>query len=317
MRERTPFPASLLSSLPNLKLLLTTGPRNASLDLHAATAQGIIIAGTLGKGVPARRRDQGGAENVAAETRLRFQATAQHTWSLILALTSRIAVDSQALQLQLKEPLSEDASVKGYGPWESGFAVNLAGKTLGLVGLGKLGAQTARTGVLGFGMKVIAWSENLTQEKADATAKEFGLQAGVFKVVGKEEVFRKADVVSLHYVLSPRSIGMVGEKELAWMKKSVFLINTSRGPLIDEQALYQCLVEGRIRGAGLDVFWGEPLEERSKWRTTEWGKEGRSELVLSPHMGYVDETVLRRWYEEQAENIERWIRGEEVLYRLN
>jgi len=161
----------------------------------------------------------------------------------------------------------------------------LGGKTLGLCGLGKLGANAARIGAQGFGMNVIAWSENLTQEKADAAAETAGLPRGTFKAVTKAELFQNADVISLHYVLSPRSRGIVGDEELKMMKPSSVLVNSSRGPLVDEQALLSALQQGALRGAALDVWWQEPLPADSPWRSY----KGKSELVMSPHMGYVNE----------------------------
>ncbi|MCJ1372768.1 hypothetical protein MMC20_003993 [Loxospora ochrophaea] len=294
MRERTPFPAAVLSSLPNLKLLLTTGPRNAAIDLPAATAAGIIVTGTLGGG-----RSDGSS----AQKRPRgYDATAEHTWALILGVTKSIARD--------------DAVVKS-GGWQSGLSMGLRGKKLGIVGLGRLGGSVARIGVLGFGMEVMAWSENLTAEKAAEVAEKNGLGREQIRAVGKEELFGTADVVSVHYVLSERSVGMVGEKELRGMKSGAVFVNTSRGPLVDEGALLAVLKEGRVKGAGLDVFNREPLEQESEWRSERWGEEGRSEVVLSPHMGYVEENTMRNWYDEQVENVERWLDGKEVLNRLN
>lgn len=137
------------------------------------------------------------------------------------------------------------------------------------------------------------------------------------KAVGKEELFRSADVVSLHYVLSERSRGIVGERELDWMKSSALLVNTSRGPLIDDEALYGALENGRIRGAALDVFDVEPLPAESQWRSTKWGTQGRSNLIITPHMGYVEDGIMHTWYEETAENLERWLRGDTLLHGLN
>lgn len=270
MRERTPFPATLQSQLPNLKVILTTGVRNASLDIPAATSQGIVIAGTTGAkpGHP----DHSAKESAQAPPPPGYDSTTQHTWALILSLCSRIPQDNAALR--------SDPKV-----WQSGFSLALGGKTLGLCGLGKLGANAARIGAQAFGMNVIAWSENLTQEKADTAAEGAGLPRGTFKAVSKKELFENADVVSLHYVLSPRSRGIVGKEELGWMKSTSVLINSSRGPLIDEGALLETLEKGGIRGAALDVWWKEPLPSDSPWRSY----NGKSELVMSPHMGYVNE----------------------------
>lgn len=195
--------------------------------------------------------------------------------------------------------------------------MNLAGKTLGLVGLGKLGAEVARVAVLAFDMRVVAWSENLTGEKVGAVAKEVGVEAGKMRCArSKEELFEVADVVSLHYVLSERSRGVVGRAELGRMKEGALLVNTSRGPLVEEKALLETLSRGRIRGAALDVFDLEPLPADSPWRTTAWGTEGRSEVVLTPHMGYGDEQI-HAWYEEVAQNLARWLDGRELTTRLN
>ena len=285
MRERTPFPAEVVNALPNLKLLLTESMRNLALDLQACADRGVVVAGTTGRPVG-------------------LHSTVQHTWALILGLARHIARD--------------DAAVKRGGWQGSPLATNVSGKTLGILGLGKLGAQTARIAILALGMRVIAWSANLTQEKADEQAQAQGLPAGSFEAVSsKPEFFRRADVVSLHNVLSERSRGIVGKTELETMKPTALLVNTSRGPLIDEAALLEALNAGQIRGAALDVFDTEPLPVESPWRTTAWGQDGRSEVVLSPHMGYGEEDQLNGWYEELAENLRRWLDGEEVQARMN
>jgi phosphoglycerate dehydrogenase-like enzyme len=284
MRERTPFAAKTISALPNLKLLLTTGTRNLSLDLEAFTRSNVAVAGTEG-------RPPG------------VNSTVQHTWALILGFARHIARD--------------DAAVKR-GAWQGSLGVNLSGKTLGLLGLGKLGSQVGNIGTSAFGMKILAWSTNLTQVKADEQAQAQGLPAGTFAVAAsKEEFFAQSDVVSVHSVLSDRSRGIVGAAELAKMRSSAFIVNTSRGPLIDEKALLKTLNAGHIRGAALDVFDPEPLPLDSPWRTTPWGQDGRSEVLLSPHMGYGEEELLRGWYCETAENLERWLNGQELLRRLN
>ncbi|KAH6659130.1 D-isomer specific 2-hydroxyacid dehydrogenase [Truncatella angustata] len=286
MRERTPFPGELLRELPNLRLLLATGTQFETFDTAAARALGIAVAAAPGRG----RTDGRRASHVPPRPRLDIRRggshpTTQHAWALILALARNVAAD--------------DAAMKGPGKrWQTGLAVGLTGATLGVVGLGRLGAAVARIGALAFGMRVVCWSENLTQEKADAAA---------------EELFRSADVVSLHYVLSERSRGTVGRRELELMKRSALLVNTSRGPLVDQEALYHALRRGGIRGAALDVFDIEPLPEDSPWRSTEWG----SKLLLTPHMGYVEEGIMHTWYEETAENVERWLQGQDVLHRLN
>ncbi|EAW06523.1 D-2-hydroxyacid dehydrogenase family protein [Aspergillus clavatus NRRL 1] len=284
MRERTPFSADTIAALPCLKLLLTTGNRNLSLDLDALTKRGIPVAGTVG-------RPPG------------VDSTVQHTWALILALARHVARD--------------DAAVKE-GRWQGSLGVNLSGKTLALLGLGKLGAQVGKIAVLAFGMKAIAWSANLTQEKADEQALAQGLPVGSFEAVAsKTEFLQRADVLSLHYVLSERSRGIVGASELASLRPGAMIINTSRGPLIDQSALLETLNAGRVRGAALDVFDPEPLPADSPWRTTAWGQDGRSEVLLTPHMGYGEEDLINGWYKEVAANLERWLDGKELQIRLN
>ncbi|KAG9028389.1 hypothetical protein FRB95_006520 [Tulasnella sp. JGI-2019a] len=289
MRERTPFPADLLKKLPNLKYLTTTGMRNAAIDVKAATELGIILTGTTS---PAVRGPD---------------STTQHTWALILAITRGIARD--------------DTLVK-HGGWQTGFATGLSGKTLGVLGLGRLGAAVAKIAVIAFGMKVIAWSSSLTQEAADEKAQECGLtvvdDAGekTFKAVTKAELFKQADILTVHYVLSDRSKGILGRDDLTQMKPTAYLVNTSRGPLIDEAALLDTLKAGSIRGAALDVFELEPLPKDSEWRTTVWGEGPHAQVLLSPHMGYVEEETISFWYAETAKNVERWPKGEDVLNRL-
>lgn len=300
MRERTPFPADLQTQLPNLKLLLNSGARNASIDMPCASSHGIVVTGTKGD----RPTDREALERLDELPPPAGHSTVvQHAWAQLLGLCSRIPQDDHALKSGAP------------GKWQSGLMVPLAGKKLGILGLGKLGVGMARVGVLAWGMEIVAWSENLTQEKADAAAEGAGLAKGCFRAVGKEELFREADVVSVHYVLSARSRGVVGAKELAGMKGGAVVVNTSRGPLIDEGALVEALREGRIGGACLDVFDEEPLPADSPWRSAnEWAK---SEVLLSPHMGYANTGTMNRWYQEQAENVERWMKGEEVLNRMN
>jgi lactate dehydrogenase-like 2-hydroxyacid dehydrogenase len=311
MRERTPFPADLLRELPNLKVLLATGTQFETFDLTAAKELGIVVAAAPGKG-----RTDGRSTIVRPKLDIKkggSHPTTQHAWALILALARNVATD--------------DRVMKEGGGWQTQLAKGLTGTTLGVVGLGRLGAAVARIGVLAWGMRVLCWSENLTQEKANQKAEEMGLpiygggpdgpEAPTFTAVGKEELFRNADVVSLHYVLSDRSRGIVGANELAQMKDSALLVNTSRGPLIDDRALYDALQKGRISGAALDVFDIEPLPADSPWRSEEWGRDGRSNLLLTPHMGYVEEGIMHTWYEETAENLERWLQGKDLLHRLN
>lgn len=284
MRERTPFPAELIARLPKLKLFLSTSLRNKALDLDAFRARGIPVAGTVDK-----NRKTAGTDS-----------TTQHCVTLILALTRGVARD--------------DAAVKE-GLWQTSFATGLSGKTLGIVGLGRLGANVARIMKTAFNMKIVAWSTNLTQEAADDKARELRLpledETGekTFKAVSRDELFGTADVISLHIVLSERSRGLVSIADLSKMKKSSFIVNTSRGPLIVERDLLDHLKAGRIRGAALDVFDLEPLPADSEWRNKNWGKDGSSEVLLTPHMGYVEEATLGSWYEQQVANIERWAAG--------
>jgi lactate dehydrogenase-like 2-hydroxyacid dehydrogenase len=290
MRERTPFPRALIDRLPNLKLLLTTGTRNNSLDLVAFKERGIPVAGavdsTPGKGVGT-------------------DSTTEHCVAMILALARNIVQD--------------DESVKS-GGWQTGFTTGLNGKTLGTVGLGRLGAAVAKIMRLAFRMKIVSWSTNLTQEAADEKAKQVGLPVEdengekTFKVVSREEVFSNADVVTLHLVLSDRSRGMISSTDLSRMKKSAFFVNTSRGPLVVEHDLMDVLKKGQIRGAGLDVYEIEPLPADSEWRTVKWGQNGRSHVLLTPHTGYVEEGTIKDWYQQQVENIKRWKDGQALIH---
>jgi phosphoglycerate dehydrogenase-like enzyme len=296
MRERTPFTPDLLEQLPNLKLLIVTGARHLSFDTAAAEKNGLVIAKAMGHG----RKADPGANPLSAGG---AQATTQHTWALILGLTRGIAREDQALK---------------DGKWQTGFAIGTAGKTLGVLGLGRLGATTARIGVLAFGMNVLAWSANLTQERADETAKSLGLPIEVdgkktFKVVSKEELLKESDVVSLHYPLTQATKGLVGKDELALMKKTALLVNTSRGPLVDELALLESLEKGSIAGVALDVFDVEPLQKNHPFRSNKWGTQGRSQLLISPHMGYVEKETLDLFYEETAAILKKWLDGEQSV----
>lgn len=292
MRERTALPADVIRSLPNLKLLLTTGMKNSAIDMATCSERGIIVAGAKGIG-------RGGE----AKPPTSIDSTLQHCWALILGIARNISRDD----LRIKQ-----------GLWEASLATGLSGKTLGLLGFGNLGARVASVGAYAFGMKVMAWSSNLTQEAANKKAEAFGLPEGTFKVASsKEELLRTADILSIHYVLSERSRDILGANELALLKSSALLVNTSRGPLVNEDALLDILMQGKIKGAALDVFEVEPLPKESVWRTTQWGRNGRSEVLLSPHMGYVEEGVMNRWYEDTASNLELWIEGKEIPTRLN
>ncbi len=300
MRERTPLPAELMKQLPNLKLILSNGHRNNSLDLPAAKALGIVITATTGEGrtdkpSPKQRKRKGP------------DSTTQHAVALILGIARCLAAD--------------DKNVKS-GLWQTDLTTGLSGKTYATMGLGRLGGSVAKIMYQSFGMRIIAWSNSLTQEAADQKAQDLGLptedEGGkIFEVVGKEELFEQADVLSVHYVLSPRSVGIVGAADLALLKPSALFINTSRGPLVTESALLECLEQGRIRGAAIDVYDVEPLPLDSKWRTVKWGEDGRSNVLLSPHMGYVEEETMGNWYEEQVEIAQRWYEGKDLIKVLN
>ncbi|KAL6712351.1 hypothetical protein ACN47E_000228 [Coniothyrium glycines] len=314
IRERTPFPSELIHQLPNLKIIFATGGKFESWDTDTMKERGISVYAAPGKG----RTDGKGSGQSPRSLPVKKgggHPTTQHVWALILALARNVAAD--------------DAVVKGKGGkpgWQTELAIGLQGKTLGLVGLGRIGAHVARVGVLAFGMKILCWSANLTQDKADALAEEVGVpvtgggmldaSAKTFKVVSKHDLFSSADVISVHYVLSDRSHGIVGARDLACMRPSALLVNTSRGPLVDEAALLHALTRKQIRGAALDVFDLEPLPADSPWRTTAWDSHDTSRVLLTPHMGYVEEGTLTRWYEETAENLERLIEGRDLLHRI-
>ena len=253
MRERTPFKEPLVSQLPNLKLILSTGRRNAAIDLDYAHSRGITVCNT------------GYSSHGAME----------HSWALILSA--------------LRHIVEENTSLRAAG-WQTRVGIDLKGKTLGVVGLGNIGADIAKI-ARAFDMKVIAWSQNLTDEKA----REAGAER-----VEKLELFRQADIVTLHLILSGRSRGIVGRDELAAMKKSAWLINTSRGPLIDEAALIETLTEGRIAGAALDVFDTEPLPADHPFRILK-------NVLATPHVGYVTEDTYKIFYEDIVENIQAWL----------
>jgi phosphoglycerate dehydrogenase-like enzyme len=258
MRERTPFPASVLGQLSNLRLLVTTGMRNASIDMAAARDLGIVVSGTAGTD----------------------PATAEMTWALILGQARHIA--------------EEDHSIR-QGGWQTTVGTDLHGATLGVIGLGKLGAQVSRVGQA-FGMRVIAWSQNLTAERAA----EIGVVA-----VTKEELFATADIITIHLVLSERSLGLVGAADFARMKPTAFLVNTSRGPIVDEAALVEALRAGTIGGAAIDVYSVEPLPADHPYRDT-------PNLLLSPHLGYVTKGTYEIFFTEAVADIVAFRSGEPV-----
>jgi glycerate dehydrogenase len=227
----------------------------------------------------------------------------QHTWALLLALANNIPRDDRLV---------------ASGDWSSGTPLNtlLTGKTLAILGLGQLGSEVARMGVA-FGMKVVAWSTNLTQASADAAAASHGFAAGTYSVVSRNQLFADADVLSVHLILSSRSRGLVTRADLGRMKPTALLINTARGPLIDEEALLDVLQGGAIRGAALDVFDIEPLPRDSRWRTTEWGADGCAQVILTPHTGYAFDDMLRFMWARTADNVGRIIGGHEPMWRLD
>ncbi|MFD7323159.1 D-2-hydroxyacid dehydrogenase family protein [Streptomyces sp. NPDC059875] len=260
MRERTPLDAEVLKRLPRLRLIVTSGMRNASIDLAAAAGLGITVCGTASSSEP----------------------PAELTWALILGLARHVRTEAQAL--------------RDGGPWQSTVGTDLAGRTLGLVGLGKIGGRVARVG-LAFGMDVLAWSPNLTEERA--------AEHGVALAPGKRELLERSDVVSLHMVLSDRTRGLIGEAELRAMRRSAYLVNTSRAGLVDGEALLRALREGWIAGAGLDVFATEPLAADDPLRSL-------PNVLALPHVGYVTEGNYGRYFGEAVENIEAYVAGSPV-----
>ncbi|ORY55861.1 D-3-phosphoglycerate dehydrogenase [Pseudomassariella vexata] len=282
MRERTPIPGDLVAKLPHLKLLLTTGARNASIDVKACSDRGVPVAGTT-------------------SARVSPDQTTQHGVALILGLARNLAHD--------------DAMMKA-GGWQTTTVTSLSGKVFGTVGLGRLGSAVAKIMKVAFGMRVISWSPNLTQEKADAQAKAAGLAVGdergnkSFEAVSREELFSNADVVSVHLVLSDRSRDLINKDDFGRMKKSALFVNTSRGPIANEDDLLEVAKKGTIRGIALDVYGIEPLPKDSGWRNPRWGQDGTSHVLLSPHMGYVEANDLGVMYQQQVENILRWEKGE-------
>ncbi len=259
MRERTPFPASLLNALPNLRLLVTTGMRNRSIDIEAARERGIVVSGTDGR---------------------TSNNTAELAWGLILAVTRHIPAEERAVR---------------EGRWQTTVGTELAGKRLGLLGLGRIGTQMAAIG-RAFAMEVVAWSRHLTPEVAAA--------AGATRVE-KAELLSTSDVVSIHLVLSDRTRGLIQAADLASMRPSAYLINTSRGPIVDEAALVDALRRGVIAGAGLDVFDQEPLPPGHPLRDL-------PNAVITPHLGYVTQETYADFFAGIAEAIAGWLAGSPV-----
>ena len=261
MRERTAFPKSLVGRLPKLKLLITTGMRNASLDMAALKDRGVTVCGTGGPG--------GGNED-----------TAELAWGLILSAARRISEDHQLMRL---------------GGWQTRIGHRVAGKTLGLLGLGRLGSAVARVG-LAFRMKAIAWSQNLTAERAA----EHGVER-----VEKDELFRRSDILSAHLVLSARSRGLVGAREIGLMKPSAILVNTSRGPICDTEAIIAALKAKRLAYGGFDVYDKEPLPIDHSLRTA-------PNVILTPHIGYVTDENYRSSYPQIVQNVLAFLDGNPV-----
>jgi len=253
MRERTPLSRDILQQLPRLKLIASTGLRNASIDMRAAAERGIVVTATGYESTP----------------------TIELSWALILASARHLA--------------REAASVRD-GGWQTRIGTNLRGKCLGVIGLGNIGKEVARI-ALAFGMTVIAWSQNLTREIASA--------AGA-TLVDKEALFRQADIVTIHLILSRRTSGLVGAAELALMKPTAWLINTSRGPIVDQAALIETLQARRIAGAALDVFDVEPLPADHPFRRLD-------NVLATPHIGYVTQELYRTFYGDAAASIAAWL----------
>src|ERR1700716_2337212 len=257
MRERTPFRRALFAALPKLKLLITSGMRNAAIDLEAAKDHQVVLCGT-----------QWGRD-----------PTAPLTMGLILELTRNIG--------------RENARMHAGEPLQKFVGMEIEGRTLGVIGLGKLGTKVSKL-AQAFGMNVIAWSPNLTPEKCK--------EAGVGYAT-KEELFATADIITIHVVLSQRSRGLVGAADLARMKPTAYLVNTARGPIVDEAPLLGALVPNKIAGAGIDVFPVEPLPVNHPFRNLD-------NIVLTPHLGYVTEEGFRSHYTQMIEGIDAWFKGE-------
>ena len=255
MRERTPFPRTLIEKLPKLKLLVTTGKRNASIDLAACKERGITVCGTAGS--------EG--------------STIELAWGLILAVVRGIPREDRGLREHR---------------WQIAVGMELRNKVLGVLGLGRLGSQVAQIG-RAFGMKVVAWSQNLTKERA--------VEQGV-ELVTKRQLFERADVVTIHLMLSDRTRKIVSHEELGWMKKTAYLVNTSRGPIVDTSALIGALHAGQIAGAALDVYDREPLPADDPILHV-------PNTVLTPHLGYVADASYRKFYRETVEDIAAWLAG--------
>ena len=270
MRERTAFPASLLALLPDLGLLVTTGMGNAAIDLASARERGVTVCGTSGH--PA--------------------ATGELTWGLILALTRHIPEEDWRMRAAAR---AGGAALSSRGSWQRTIGTGLHGKRLGVVGLGRIGREVSAVGQA-FGMQVAAWSQNLDPDQA----REIDVEP-----VSKEQLFSRSDVVTIHYKLSPRSTGLVGAAELDLMKPTAYLVNTSRGPIVDGSALVTALRDGQIAGAALDVYETEPLPLGDALRSL-------PNTVLTPHLGYVTDETYQVFYREAVEDIAAFVDGSPV-----
>ncbi|WP_159767430.1 D-2-hydroxyacid dehydrogenase family protein [Streptomyces sp. HM190] len=260
LRERVPFPASLLARLPRLKLLIASGMRNSVIDYAAAEAHGVTVCGTASSSTP----------------------PVELTWALLLGLARGLVTEHNAL--------------RAGGPWQSTVGVDLHGARLGLLGLGKIGSRVAGIG-LAFGMRVSAWSQNLTKERVD--------EVGVELASSKEELLANSDFVSVHLALSERTRGLLGAPELALLRPTAYLINTSRAAIVDQDALLAALHEGRIAGAGVDVFDVEPLPADHPMRTA-------PRLLATPHLGYVSRANYATYYGQAVEDIQAYLAGAPV-----
>ncbi|MFE0790726.1 D-2-hydroxyacid dehydrogenase family protein [Streptomyces mutabilis] len=260
LRERVPFPASLIARLPRLKLIVASGMRNSVIDYAAAEAHGVTVCGTASSSTP----------------------PVELTWALLLGLARGIVQESNGLR-------------EG-GPWQRTVGADLHGRRLGLLGLGKIGSRVARVG-LAFGMRVSAWSQNLTEERAD--------EVGVELAPSKEALLSTADFVSVHLALGDRTRGLLGPAELALLKPTAYLINTSRAAIVDQDALLAALREGRIAGAGVDVFDTEPLPADHPMRTA-------PRLLATPHLGYVSRANYATYYGQAVEAIRAYLAGSPV-----
>jgi len=260
LRERVPFPGTLLDRLPRLKLLVASGMRNSAIDLAAAERNGVTVCGTASSSTP----------------------PVELTWALLLGLARNLVTENGALRTG--------------GPWQSTVGADLHGRRLGVLGLGRIGGRVAQIG-LAFGMRVSAWSQNLSQERAD--------EVGVERAPSLEDLLSGSDFLTVHLKLSDRTRGLLGPAELALLKPTAYLVNTSRAAIVDQKALLAALHEGRIAGAGLDVFDIEPLPADHPMRTA-------PRLLATPHLGYVTQDNYATYYRQAVEDIQAYLAGEPV-----